>query len=213
MSPNKITLKQKIKVFVKRNLYPIVVSGSAFALAIALTVTALVRSKIIKEQEAEQNAIKQEQAQNPIDSAEASSPSAVVFSYPVKDYSLGSTFSDTALVHNETLNEWTTHLGVDFIVADSTDVYPCYNGKVESVDYNTLDGTTIVIDHGAGLKTIYKSLASDVMVEAGQDVTTADVIGKASSSSTSEGSLGSHLHLEVTENGTKVNPMTYLGEK
>lgn len=213
MSPNKITLKQKIRVFFKRNLYPIVVSGSAFALAIALLATALVRNKILKEQEAEQNGVVNEQVQTPIDKAEASSPSAIVFSYPVKNYTLGSTYSDTNLVHNETLNEWTTHLGVDFIVADGTDVYPCYNGKVESVEYNTLEGTVVVIDHGDGLKTIYKSLGNGEFVGVGQDVTTSDVIGKASASATSEGALGAHVHLEVSENGTIVNPMNYLGEK
>ena len=212
MSPNKITLKQKIKLFFKRNLYPIIVSASALTLAIALMVTALYRNKLIKEEEV--NQVQEEvKVEENVDKAEASSPTAVVFSYPVKDFSLGSTFSDTTLSYNQTLDEWSTHLGIDFIVSDGADVYPCLNGVVESVDYSSLDGTSIVIDHGDGLKTVYKSMSSDVMVEIGQEVTTDDVIGKASSSATGEASLGSHIHLEVLKDGELVNPMTYLGEK
>lgn len=212
MTQNKVTIKQKAKVFFKRNLYPIIVSASAFTLAIALIVTALVRNKIIKEQEeAKMNQEYQQNANNP--SVEAASPGVVVFEFPLKEYTLGSTFADSSLVYNETLKEYSTHLGVDFIASDGAEVYPCYNGRVESVEYNTLDGTVVVIDHGNALKSIYKSLAQDAKVVVGQEVTTSDVIGNVSNSSSSEASLGSHVHLEVTLDGVPVNPMNYLGYK
>ena len=69
------------------------------------------------------------------------------------------------------------------------------------------------MDHGNGLKTIYKSLAKEAQVDVGQEVTTNDVLGKVSNSSSSEASIGAHVHLETTLDGVFVNPMNYLGEK
>ena len=148
-----------------------------------------------------------------LDDALASSTAPVVFTYPVTNYTLGRSYSDTKLVYNETLKEYTTHLGIDFIVPDGSSVVASYGGTVESISYDSLTGTTIVLDHGDGLKTSYMSLSSDVAVKEGQAVKTGEVIGKASSSATGEQSLGAHLHFEAMQDGEYINPLTYLGEK
>lgn len=214
MSQEKLTKRERLKLFFKRNMYALVVSGSAFLLAIALAVTAIVRSKIIEKQQASENVgqIENVQTEN-IEKAEASTSDPIMFSYPVKEYTLGETHSDTTLVHNETLNEWTTHLGVDFIAPEGTDVLAAFYGTIESIEYDTLKGTTIIIDHGEGLKTSYSSLGENLPVEVGQTVQTGDVIGKTSTSASSEASLGAHLHFETFLDGQNVNPMNYLGEK
>lgn len=213
MSQTKLTFKQKLKLFFKRNMYAILVSGSVFILAVALLATSIVRSKLIEKQNTENNLGEQSSSKiENIDKVEAASPDQVVFNYPVKDYTLGETHNDTTLVYNKTLNEWTTHLGVDFVTDGESDVMASYRGKIESITYDTLTGTTVVIDHGEGLKTSYSSLNGSV-VEVGQFVNAGDVIGKTSMSASKESDLGAHVHFETFLDGKPVNPMEYLGEK
>ena len=219
MADKKIPLKQRVKNFFKRNSYAIVVASSALVLAIALAVTATMSAKLAKKESGEpvvNNNPPSQKVEAEVPKDEDSQPSnttPIVFTYPVKDYTLGKTYSDTTLVYNETLKEYTTHLGVDFIVADGAEVNACYAGTIESISYDSLTGTTIVIDHGNGLKSSYMSLSQDVAVAEGQTVNTGEVIGKASNSASGEQSLGAHVHFETTQNGELINPMTFLGEK
>lgn len=67
-------------------------------------------------------------------------------------------------------------------------------------------GNYIVIDHGGGLSTVYAHCAS-INVYEGQEVSQGDVIGIVGSTGYS---LGFHLHFEVRENGTAVDPFGYL---
>lgn len=214
MIKQKLTFKQKVKLFFKKNCYAIVVAGSALILAIALGVTAIVGSNLSKNPaDSELGNINEPTGGIEFGEAEASSTVPVMFTYPVKDYTLGNTFTDNTLVYNKSLNEYTTHLGIDFLVADGTEVMASFSGTVESVTYDNLTGTVVVIDHGDGLKTSYASLASDVMVSAGQQVKAGEVIGTATASAGNEQNLGAHLHFSTLKDGAYINPMNYLGEK
>lgn len=215
MKEQKLSFKQKVKMFFKKNCYAIVVAGSALILAVALVVTAFARRAVVGKNNSDLgniNVIENDLIIGKED-AQESSTAPVVFMYPVKDYTLGSTFTDTTLVYNNTLKEYTTHLGVDFIVAEGAEVMASSDGVVEQVNYDSLTGTTIVINHGDGLKTTYQSLSGDVAVEVGQKVAAGMMIGKASNSAGAEHSLGSHIHFSTIKDGKSVNPMNYLGEK
>lgn len=61
-------------------------------------------------------------------------------------------------------------------------------------------GSYVVIDHGAGLVTVYAHL-SRVDVEAGQTVALGDVIGLTGSTGYMRGMQGDALHFELRENG------------
>lgn len=61
-------------------------------------------------------------------------------------------------------------------------------------------GSYVVIDHGAGLVTVYAHL-SRVDVEAGQTVALGDVIGLTGSTGYMRGMQGDTLHFELRENG------------
>lgn len=211
MAEKKVKFTKKLKNFIKKNSYALIVAGCALTLAIALGVTAVTSANFKRKE----GYVENPPTENIIPSggAQASNTTPVVFNYPVKDYTLGNTYTDSSLVYNETLNEYTTHLGIDFIVGEGADVMASYAGTIESISYDTMTGTKIVIDHGNGLKSSYMSLSSEVNVVEGQSVGAGEVIGKASSSASGEQKLGSHLHFEVTLDGTPVNPMTYLGEK
>jgi murein DD-endopeptidase MepM/ murein hydrolase activator NlpD len=68
------------------------------------------------------------------------------------------------------------HQGVDYYVAEGTDVLAVNHGKVAFVGYLDLSGYTVVIDHGLGLKSWYCHLKS-IEVKTGDSVTKGDVIG------------------------------------
>lgn len=67
-------------------------------------------------------------------------------------------------------------------------------------------GNRIMIDHGNGFVTLYAHL-SVVRVSVGQTVNKGDVIGDMG---TTGRSTGVHLHFEVRQGGTLLNPGTYL---
>ena len=210
MVKNKTTKRQKIKAFFKKNSYALVVAGCTLVVSLSLVLTAIAR-KNFNEEVKENNQQVEDVIQN--EDAQASSTAPVVFVSPVKNYTMGNSYTDSEMVYNSTLNEYTTHLGIDFIVADGSEVSACLAGTIESIKYDTLNGTSVVVDHGNGLKTSYSSWASNVVVSEGDKVETGQVIGYASASAGGEAGLGAHLHLEASENGNSINPMVYLGEK
>ncbi|RED33751.1 MULTISPECIES: M23 family metallopeptidase [unclassified Paenibacillus] len=106
---------------------------------------------------------------------------------------------------------FTPNVGVDLARADDQafDVKAALGGKVTRVDLNPpLTGTVIEITHDNNLKTVYQSL-SDAKVKLGDTVKQGDTIGTAGRSEI-EKELGNHVHFEVYDNGTPVNPETVL---
>ena len=67
----------------------------------------------------------------------------------------------------------------------------------------------VIIDHGNGLVTKYMH-HEKVFVEEGQKVEKGQQIGL---SGTTGQSTGNHLHFQVEEHGTAVDPLQYFTEK
>ncbi len=134
--------------------------------------------------------------------------SVVTFVMPVNtnDYS---EYSET-MVFNSTLGRFSAHKAMDFFAEEGAEVFAVYGGTVESVESTLLEGVTVVINHGNGLKTIYNSLADGDVVSVGQTVKQGDVIGNVSVSNRQEHKEGAHLHFEVEEDGLIINPTVYL---
>ena len=133
----------------------------------------------------------------------------IEFIMPVeKPTSIGE-YGDT-MVYNSTLGRFTSHLAIDFYASEGSDVYAVFDGTILSVENTFLQGTTITIDHGNGLYTIYNSLADGDSVSVGQMVNQGDVIGQVSTTNRQEYKDGSHVHFQVKENGELINPEKYL---
>ncbi len=98
------------------------------------------------------------------------------------------------------------HSGMDFRAASGSAVFAAAKGVVIAVDYNGGYGNMVDIDHGNGLSTRYGHM-SQVLVTAGQQVNTGEVIGEAGSTGRS---TGPHLHYEVRKGGIAVDPAVYL---
>lgn len=137
-------------------------------------------------------------------------PTKITFTSPVENAAVSKEYTSSTVVFNKTLGVYTGHMGLDFSAEAGTAVKCVYKGTVESVTTSYLTGTTITIDHGNGLKTVYNSIevadgiVSGAVVEQGQE------IGAVSDNNRQEYKDGPHLHFEVTENGLKIDPETYL---
>ena len=119
-------------------------------------------------------------------------------------------FSADALQYNDTLADWRTHEGLDIAAAEGTEVCAARAGTVESVTVNDLLGSTVVLDHGDGRKTVYASLSPEVPVKAGDSVRAGQVIGAVGNSSLSEMALGPHLHFAVLQDEEPIDPQDFL---
>jgi murein DD-endopeptidase MepM/ murein hydrolase activator NlpD len=94
------------------------------------------------------------------------------------------------------------HPAIDIPCRDCS-VLAATDGIVELSGWQKGYGYTIVINHGAGLKTRYAH-AKELLVSAGQQVASGQVIMISGSTGRSS---GPHLHFETIKNGGFVNPL------
>jgi len=97
------------------------------------------------------------------------------------------------------------HTGIDIGVPTGEPVCAAAAGIVEFCGEHRAWGKCIRIDHGE-FQTFYAHLDS-IQVRPGMEVDSGQVIGKAGSTGWSS---GPHLHFEVWQNGTHVNPLSWL---
>jgi len=99
-----------------------------------------------------------------------------------------------------------THGGTD-IAADGGDpVMAAASGRVALAQPLYLLGTSVIIDHGAGLLTGYHHM-SKILVTAGQEVRKGDLIGYVGATGFVS---GDHLHWEARIHGVRVDAMLLL---
>ncbi|MCG4584279.1 M23 family metallopeptidase, partial [Anaerosalibacter bizertensis] len=139
-----------------------------------------------------------------------SEPEAIqTFHIPVEG-ELGLDYNADKLVYSETLEEWTSHEGIDIKAKEGTAVKACLDGVVKEVYEDELWGVVISIDHGNGLETRYTNLSTKDMVKKGQSVKKGTPISGIGKPKGLEMANGPHLHLEVLLNGKKTDPKKYL---
>ena len=106
--------------------------------------------------------------------------------------------------------EVSSHTGTDIACAEGTPILAAADGTVTVA--NGLDswggsyGYYIQIDHGGGLETLYAHCSS-ICVTTGQQVQAGQVIGYVGHTGRA---TGSHLHLEVHTNGSRIDAMQYF---
>lgn len=147
--------------------------------------------------------------ETPVEHEIEPSKTKIVFAEPIKNCSKIQEYSET-MVFNSTLKRYSAHTATDYFAEEGTDVFAVYGGKVIATDYSLLQGYTVTIDHGNGLKTVYNSLADCESVKVGQVVEQGDVIGQVSTSNRQEYGEGAHLHFEVIKDGVSVSPVGYF---
>jgi murein DD-endopeptidase MepM/ murein hydrolase activator NlpD len=98
------------------------------------------------------------------------------------------------------------HTGVDLKADKGAPVLPCNNGRVVLVDQLFFSGTSVILDHGGGLHSMYFHL-SEALVKKGDAVTTGAILGRVGSTGRS---TGPHLHWGIRINGARVDPLSLL---
>ena len=143
------------------------------------------------------------------DTRESGKTVSKVFTWPVQGTVLRD-YSVEALSLDPTMGDWRTHGGLDIAAAQGVKVLSISAGTVEQVYTDAMMGTTVVVDHGGGLKSWYCNLAEDVTVQAGDKVDIGGELGAVGSSAIAEVGMDSHVHLETTLDGRPVDPGDYL---
>lgn len=98
------------------------------------------------------------------------------------------------------------HTGLDFAGPVGTPIVAADDGKVIEAGPGGAYGNMVVIAHGDGTRTLYAHLTS-ISVTKGQQVDRGQRIGRLGSTGNSS---GPHLHFEVLQRGTQVNPEHFL---
>ncbi len=104
---------------------------------------------------------------------------------------------------------WKYHSGMDIAAAGGADILCMGDGKVilsQAQPWYGGYGQCIMVDHGGGVVSLYAH-CSKLLVSVGQTVKQGQVIAKVGTTGTS---TGNHLHVEVRENGTIVDPLNYI---
>jgi murein DD-endopeptidase MepM/ murein hydrolase activator NlpD len=95
------------------------------------------------------------------------------------------------------------HTGVDIGAPYGARIVAADGGAVIYAGWLGAYGNAIIIDHGGGMSTLYGH-QSQLLVGVGDVVFKGQQIGKAGSTGLS---TGPHLHFEIRQNGTAVNPL------
>ena len=83
--------------------------------------------------------------------------------------------------------------------------------EIESIyKEDVLLGTEIVVDHGNGLKTVYRFVTEAEGLKVGDEVEKGEVIATIAEANGNEYKDGAHLHFEVLQDGKHVDPALHL---
>jgi len=126
--------------------------------------------------------------------------------WPVSSHKINSPFGSRSASATGGVGS-TNHKGVDIGgVGYSSTVHASKAGTVIVSQYSSSYGNYVVVSHGSGNTTLYAHMSSRA-VSVGQTVAQGDALGVTGSTGHS---TGPHLHFEITENGVRIDPLTYL---
>jgi murein DD-endopeptidase MepM/ murein hydrolase activator NlpD len=100
------------------------------------------------------------------------------------------------------------HEGSDIGAPAETPILATNAGLVRAADFYPIKGGLTIIDHGAGVSSLYFH-QSRILVEEGDEVNRGQVIGEVGSTGLS---TGPHLHWEMRVHRTPSNPMAWVGK-
>ena len=136
-------------------------------------------------------------------------PVASSYIWPVKGEVIAD-FSLEVQAFDPTMNDWRTHDGIDIAASLGAEVRAAGNGTVIGVYEDDLMGTTVVIDHGNAVTSLYANLAGTPTVTEGQPVEMGAVIGAVGKTAKAESKRSDHLHFEMSKDGITVDPMNFM---
>lgn len=122
----------------------------------------------------------------------------------VKDFAIDS------LVYSDTLQEWTTHTGIDIKADKTTVVKSAEAGIVKTIKNDPRYGLSITVEHENGFQTVYSNLLTSEFVVEGEKVEKGQSLGTVGNTAAFEIADESHLHFEILKDSIQVDPNMYL---
>ena len=119
-------------------------------------------------------------------------------------------YAKDSLIYSETLQEWTTHTGIDIKADKTTVVKAAEAGTIKSIKNDPRYGLTIVIEHDDQYQTIYSNLLTSEFVVEGEKVEKGQAIGTVGNTAVFEIADEPHLHFEIWKDSLPVDPTTLL---
>lgn len=114
------------------------------------------------------------------------------------------------LIYSATLEEWTTHMGIDIKSEKTTVVKAAEEGTIKSIKNDPRYGLTIVIEHENGFQTVYSNLLTSEFVVEGEKVEKGQSIGTVGNTAVFEIADEAHLHFEIWKDSLPVDPNIYI---
>lgn len=133
----------------------------------------------------------------------------LAFQFPIEGEIIRE-FSMENLIYSETLEEWTTHQGIDIKADRTTVVKSAEAGTVVAIKNDPRYGLTVIIEHENGFKTVYSNLLTTEFVTEDENVEKGQSIGTVGNSAVFEIADEPHLHFEMIKDGEYVDPTLYL---
>lgn len=131
------------------------------------------------------------------------------FVYPVEG-EIVKDFAKETLIFSETLQEWTTHNGIDIKAERTSVVKAAEDGKVIAIKNDPRYGLTVIVEHIDGFKTVYSNLLTSEFVTEQEEIKKGQSIGTVGNSAAFEIADKPHLHFEMLLNDENVDPKIYL---
>lgn len=131
------------------------------------------------------------------------------FSMPVEG-EIVKDFAQDNLIYSNTLEEWTTHTGIDIKADKTTVVKAAEAGTVKSIKNDPRYGLTIVVEHEGGFQTVYSNLLTSEFVVEGENVEKGQSLGTVGNTAAFEIADEPHLHFEILKDSVQVDPKLYL---
>ena len=119
-------------------------------------------------------------------------------------------YAKDSLIYSETLQEWTTHTGIDIKADKTTVVKAAETGTIKSIKNDPRYGLTIVIEHDDQYQTIYSNLLTSEFVIEGEKVEKGQAIGTVGNTAVFEIADEPHLHFEIWKDSLPVDPTTLM---
>ena len=119
-------------------------------------------------------------------------------------------YAKDSLIYSETLQEWTTHTGIDIKADKTTVVKAAEEGTIKSIKNDPRYGLTIVIEHDDQYQTIYSNLLTSEFVVEGEKVEKGQAIGTVGNTAVFEIADEPHLHFEIWKDSLPVDPTTLM---
>ncbi len=101
------------------------------------------------------------------------------------------------------------HGGLDVAASEGTTVNVTAPGRVVFAGHRGDYGNVVIVEHSRGVRTLYAHL-SRIDVSAGAEIRGGQKVGAVGSTGRA---TGPHLHFEVSEGGTRVDPEAWLARR